>query len=513
MAYVVQVKVSYRSDKTGSRQKLPGILTQGGLLISHLRYLSTRSMSESWKEKSTFAVRKLIEYMNANDGHFESTEDLLRGCVQALMYGTIDAETLSDPSDLYWPPRMEEDYLGILAHLTSYTDWLADQPEYNTRRANPFRKANSAEERLNWCAYYHKQSHVFLNHLNDRQSAVENAQVVRSVKVKRQLNSLRRPTKRFPESEIDNLMVNGWVRKPKLQSAIKIKNGLANSETCVIEHDLGSPHQGSPMASSKKRTSHLINASEPILTEHDFIDYKGRAITLLLHYGGVRKSEVFQLYLQDFVLDPKRGELIVRIYHPSLGRSPDDRYRNRREYLLKEFGMVPRNDIPRSKAMHAGWKAPLLDEAGDNYFTVLFSPKCKAREFMAMFSLYLEKQRVDPPSGSNHPYAFTNSFGDPETIKNFRELHMSAVNRIGLKHDKMLGTTEHGHRHAYGYRLAKLPNITQLDIKNAMHHKNIESCLVYMQPTEDEVRANLEEMERKAGQNWWLNDLLEKNKS
>ncbi|MDD1507730.1 site-specific integrase [Pseudomonas sp. CNPSo 3701] len=503
MAYVVQVKTSYRSDRTGVRQKLPGTLTQDGLLISHLRYLSIRGRSESWKEKSAFAVRKLIEYMNANEGYFDSTEDLLRGCVRALMYGTIDADTLSDPSGLYWSPRSEEDYLGILAHLTSYTDWLAEQPEYNTRRANPFRKATHTEERLNWCAYFNKESHVFLSHLSDRAQAVENAKTVRSIKFSRQLNSLRRPTKRFPESEIDNLMVNGWVRKPKSSDPAKITHLCATYENVHIEDGADLREKTFQNATSVKSNAQLVNAGSQTFTEHDFIDYKGRAITLLLHYGGVRKSEVFQLYLQDFVMDWKRGELIVRIYHPSLGKSPDDRYKNRREYLLHEFGMVPRTEVPRSQAMHAGWKAPLLNESGDNYLTVQFCPIGKAKEFMATFYLYLEHQRVEPPKGGNHPYAFTNSSGNPETLKNFRELHRAAVNRIGLPHNKMLGTSEHGHRHAYGYRLGKLPGITRLEIKNAMHHRNIESSAVYLEPTEDDVREKMEECERKAGRKWW----------
>lgn len=494
---------------TGVRQKLPGILTQDGLLLSHLRYLAAQGKSESWKERSAFAARKLIEYLHANDGHFESTEDLLRGCARALMYGTIDAETLNDPSGLYWPPRSEEDYLGLLAHLTHYTDWLADRPEYKARRANPYRKATATEERLNWCAYFNKESHVFLNHLTDQQQAAEDAKYVRSVKISRRLNSTRRPTKRFPESEIDNLMVNGWVRKPQFPGAIKVKDGLAIGDSSFIEHAESGSKKGLQKSGTAKRTSQLLPVDAPALTEHDFIDYKGRAITLLLHYGGVRKSEVFQLYLQDLIPDFKRGELVVRIYHPALGKSPVKGYRNRREYLLKMFGLVPRTDIPRSKAMHAGWKAPLLDESGDNYFTVQFSPTHMAKEFMAMFYLYLDKQRVNPDPGSDHPYAFTNSSGAPETIKNFREQHMAAVNRIGLVHDKMLGTTEHGHRHSYGYRLAKLPGVTQQDIKNAMHHKNINSCLVYLEPTEDDVREKMEKAEQMAGKKWWIKDLIE----
>ena len=67
MAYVAKVKVRYRNDDTGREIQLPGVLTEGGVLISHLRYLASEpTKSASWKERSVFAVRILIQYLNAN---------------------------------------------------------------------------------------------------------------------------------------------------------------------------------------------------------------------------------------------------------------------------------------------------------------------------------------------------------------------------------------------------------------------------------------------------------------
>ena len=42
--------------------------------------------------------------------------------------------------------------------------------------------------------------------------------------------------------------------------------------------------------------------------------------------------------------------------------------------------------------------------------------------------------------------------GDMYSIQSFRESHAKAVEKIGLTVGKMYGTTEHGHRHAYGQR-------------------------------------------------------------
>ena len=44
--------------------------------------------------------------------------------------------------------------------------------------------------------------------------------------------------------------------------------------------------------------------------------------------------------------------------------------------------------------------------------------------------------------------------GDMYTMKSFRDSHSRAVRKIGLTVGKMLRTTEHGHRHAYGQRVS-----------------------------------------------------------
>lgn len=450
MAYATKVKVRYRNDDTGREIQLPGVLTQGGVLISHLRYLASEATkSASWKDRSVFAVRMLIHYLNANVGRFEDTSELLAAFAQAIELGTINTETLSDPSGLYWLPRKPEDFGTLLYHLTAYTDWLADRPDYHTKRANPFRKANSEEERMNWCAYYHKEAGVFLSHLSDPDEAARINELVRGIRTSKIPKSSGRVTKRFPEREIHDLLVNGWVRR----------------------------------------------SADPDAEKHAFIDYKGRALTLLMHYGGIRKSEAFQLYLSDIIVDRKRGDAIVRIYHPAFGKSPDERYKTRREYLARRYQLKPRTDYPRSEALHAGWKAPLLSDSTNGYFQVQFSPVAIAKEFLHTFEHYLKYQRVDAPVISEHPYAFTNSKGEPETLKNFSRQHKSAVNRIGLQHEKLLGTTEHGHRHAYGFRL-RAYGLSQIEIQKAMHHKHPDSCLVYLNQTDEELRASLEHAER-----------------
>ena len=222
-------------------------------------------------------------------------------------------------------------------------------------------------------------------------------------------------------------------------------------------------------------------------------DFGSMAITMLMNYGGLRKSEVFQLFVSDITLHPvNKNSALVRVYHPEFGASPEPNYKNRREYLNTETNYKPRTFYRSTQRLHAGWKSPLLTSK-KYFFEVIFSPVEKAEEFLAIWANYLKYQRVEPPSSSPHPFAFTNSKGEPETIKNFQRRHKNAVNRIGLEVKKEKGTTEHGHRHAYGYRLRK-HGLSQVEIQKAMHHKCPTSCLVYFQPTSEDIRQYLKDL-------------------
>lgn len=446
--YAIKIRTRYKNDRTNKELALPAIYTESGLLVSHLRYLAENAYkSGSWQDRSVFALMLLIRYINANQSAFEDATSLLQSFAQCLTLGTYNPSTLEDESQLYWSPRSYEDANTLLAHITSYTDWLAEQPEYPQQRINKFRKATSVEQRLNWCAYYHKHARVFLNHLSTPNQVAPSMRHSRQIRAHQRASIQVSTTKRFPSSEIRRLLDAGMIRP---------KGGV---------DELGNP----------------------------IPDYKNQAITLLMHYGGVRKSEVFHLYLSDIHIDRQRSEAIVRIYHPSEGSSPDPLYRNRREYLARAFSLKPRTDYARSERLHSGWKAPLLSDRG-KFFQVQFFPPEKASEFLLVWRDYLVHQRVEPLRFEEHPYAFTNRLGRPETLKNYQRMHADAVRRIGLEHSKHLGTTEHGHRHAYGYRLAK-HGFSQVEIQKAMRHKSPDSCSVYLEPTDEELRSDMQRIE------------------
>jgi len=438
MSFVHKVKINYHNSEIGKKLELPALFTESGLVISHLRYLAQNYFkSESWKERSVYSLKLLINFINTHKSRYKKATKLLREFTRCLVTGTIDYERLNDKSGLFWQGRTITDANNILHHITHYTDFLALQDGFETSRVNPFRKATSYEQRLNWCAYYNKQANVFLNHLSSKSDAYIANQKVR------QINSLLPPhvnqekAFQFPEKHLDRLIYYGFQIKDK-------------------------------------------------------IDYKSQAITMLLNYGGLRKSEVFHLFVSDIILHPTyKNEALVRVYHPEYGASPEPSCKNRNEYLQQYSPYKPRTQYRISERLYAGWKTPLLTSK-KNFFEVIFSPADKAQEFLITWANYLKYQRVEPPKSSFHPFAFTNSKGEPETIKNYQRLHKNAVERIGLVCTKEYGTTEHGHRHAYGYRLRK-QGLTQVEIQKAMHHKSPMSCLVYIQPTSEDIRHYLKE--------------------
>ena len=440
MPFVKKIYANYKNCSSNLTYSLPALLTEKGLIISHLRYLAWFNYkSDSWKERSCFALSLLLKYLDAVP-EIKKATDALKSFTETLVIGSIDPETFTDPLGLYWRPRSLRDANNLLFHITHYTDYLVLQEDYSAERVNPFRKATSYEERLNWCAYYHKQSNVFLNHLTNHSEQIEQHKRVRLVESFYENVFSTEYAVRFPEQHLERLLYLGFLKR-----------------------------DGTP-------------------------DYKSQAIAMLLNYGGLRKSEVFHIYVSDITLNPNYPkEALVRVYHPSLGEAPDVGFKNRREYLLATTSYKPRNTYLGSERLYAGWKNPLLTSKS-GYFEVVFNPPHKAEEFLLVWANYLKYQRVEPARGENHPFAFTNSKGMPETLKNFQRLHRRAVEKIGLIVKKEYGTTEHGHRHAYGFR-ARQAGLDQIAIQKAMHHKSPHSCLVYIKPTLEEVTEALKGIE------------------
>ncbi|ASI89632.1 gamma-mobile-trio recombinase GmtY [Vibrio mediterranei] len=449
------LKARITLDNTGIQVETPVIITSEGVLKSYLNYLlAFRYKSESWKSRSVFAVRLLLDYMNANTGVFEKPKDMFREFSNALFTGTVGNDG-SDPSGLRWKPRKESDANFLINLITHYTDYLSEVNEGDFYTLNPFRDASPFEQRLNWAAYYQKRDRAFLSHLWKRQDATFKNSKVRQVQARKKILSvgIYDSVKAFPDGRINDLLYQGFVYPRK--------------EQCKVIHE-------------------RLNLRDVL-------------ITFLMHYGGLRISEVCHIYVQDIVELQLNGKTIsaVKVYHPSLGLAPTDDRLTRREYLRKHFGLKPRNEYPASQRRFAGWKNPMLTNAKGKFFTVEFFPEKAREQFFLLWKMYLMYQRFPPKKGQEHPYAFTSREGTPYTIKSYFESRKRAVERIGLEYSKEACTTPHADRHSYGQNLAE-SGVSSIVIKTAMHHSSIQSQQVYTQPTEKEVRRQLKNAEQTA---------------
>lgn len=458
----VKVSVKVFRDDSSTSINLPSILIEYNgitqILTPLINYqIKMRDRSSAWHNKLVQVVGMLLDYMDAYSSTYSNAADFYDMFVEAVYSGTISVDG-TDSSELYWCPKRVETANMLIRTLNNFADWL--NKNLGVEHLNPWISANRYEERINWMAAVYKSRNSFLGHLNDVHSVSETARNVRYVKSRRKPYADNAGAKAFPESEILALLSEGY------------------------------------RYNWKSYTPDII----------DRYNWRDIAITILMHYGGVRNSEVFHLWVQDVFLDPDDCDsVIVRIYHPSEGMAPKDfkdprtgKYiTDRRTYLLLKYGLLPRNEYASNDPKYAGWKDPRLDNDKEKYMQVYWFPKEMGKVFKKVWTLYLLK-RNRVTIADTHPFAFVSHFhgnkGDMLNIKSQRESHNKAVEKIGIKVDKYLGTSPHGHRHSYGQRLSIAlgdSDASKKTIQVAMHHKSINSQDVYTEPTIEHVTAVL----------------------
>lgn len=436
----VTVRTRVYTDTTGVYTELPAVLTPAGVLEPLLDYFLARSHDRSlpWMGKAARSVRMFLEYLQANPDEHD-TYRLFQNFAQRLYTGTFDRVTGLDSCGLCWAPRSPKDASQIITHLTDFFDWLGEmRPE--AAKVNP-RYAGGAFDRQTYeAAYQYRRSKAFLGHTwAANASPSETGHRIRGRRLPK-VEKSEPPA--FPEERFEELLVKGFCPAGRY-------------------------------------------------------DYRGMLITLLLHGAGFRESEPFHLYIPDVFPDPANPhQATVFIHHPSHGAAPanwrDERGRprkgNRAEYLAYQYGLVPRNDLMDRR--QAGWKGGTHD--GPYYKKAYWFLPEYGEWFLHLWHLYLEQvARIE----RDHPFAFINLKREPiggmYSLTQFNKAHAAACDRIGLKVSKALGTTPHGHRHAYGRRLRNA-GVGKEFIRRFMHHTSLESQEVYTQANTREALVALE---------------------
>ncbi|WP_425219002.1 gamma-mobile-trio recombinase GmtY [Ralstonia solanacearum] len=431
----VTVRSKVFTDSTGVHTEIPALLTPAGVLEPLLDYCLSRSHDRSlaWMGKVTRSMRMFLEYLQANPAE-RDTYQLFQNFAQRLYTGTFDRNTGLDPSGLCWAPLSPQDAERIITNLSDFFDWLGEmRPE--AAKVNPRYEGGAFDRKTDEIAYQYRRSKAFLGHIWAANASP--ADTGHRVRGRRSPKVERGEPPAFPEERFEELLVKGFCAAGRY-------------------------------------------------------DYRGMLITLLLHGAGFRESEPFHLFISDVFPDPANPrQARVHIHHPSYGAAPTDwrdekgrpRTGNRAEYLAHQFGLAPRTEL--MSRQQAGWKGGMHDAA---YYkqAYWFIPEY-GEWFLQLWHCYLEQvARVD----RSHPFAFINlgraPVGAMYKLAQYNKAHAAACERIGLTVSKALGTTPHGHRHAYGRRLRNA-GVDKEFIRRFMHHASLESQEAYTQPNTREA--------------------------
>ncbi|WP_339753426.1 gamma-mobile-trio recombinase GmtY [uncultured Marinobacter sp.] len=434
--FATKVTAKIAQDRSGVTTDIPVILTDEGVLASVTDYvlsLQLNGISLSTISKHIQSIILLIEFMDANSDIFDNPEEMFSVFVRRLYSGTVGEDGL-DPSGLYWIPATIGTVSRHISNLTHFTDWISEKGL--AKPLNTLHAATRHEERILHAAWFRKNRSNFLGHIEDKSfnSTVKRA---RSIKGRTPLSKTDDDALAFPTSTFEDFYLNG-----------------------------------------------LGGATDPRVALRD------KLILLLMHGAGFRRSEALLLWVTDvFEARSDPDFAIVRIYNEVEGAAPEswktrNGIRTRKAYLQEMYARAPRQETQSTQ--HLGWKSKVADDK-DGYLEAHFFPQDFAKVFMSLWREYLVyRASVE----CHHPYAFisfdSRYLGNPYTYNAFNQNYSAGLRRIGLEPNKAEGLDPHGHRHNYGRRLTDA-KVDPLIRKKCLHHKSINSQLVYTLPSSTEV--------------------------
>ncbi len=440
MVSTVRVKAAIVEDDTGIKSEIPVLISEYGVLEPLMDYLLQKQQegrSQTWVDRVVRATQKLIDYMEANIRGFSNPRILFQTFAKRLYSGTIGDDGY-DPSGLYWIPTSTNTTNQLIAALTGFTDWLAEHQ--GVEHMNPLVEADSFTQRLNYAAWFRKNQNDFLGHIEDK-NVNKTVRKARNIKGRRELIRKDDDAVAFPEKDFEKFYLNG------IGGALDARSAL-----------------------------------------------RDKLIVLLMHGGGLRKSEALSLWVSDVLEEPDNpNTALVRIYHPEDGVAPNGwRGRsgktNRAAYLMENYALTSRKELLGTQRL--GWKTRVVDH-DDNYIQVHWFSSEFGVLFMALWQDYL---RYLVSIDRHHPYAFvafkTGYLGNPYTLNAFHDNYQKGLKRIGIAPNKANGYGPHGHRHAYGRRLTKA-SVDPVIRKKCLHHASLESQTVYTAPSLKQISDSL----------------------
>lgn len=225
-----------------------------------------------------------------------------------------------------------------------------------------------------------------------------------------------------------------------------------------------------------------------------------KLLTILMLFGGMRNSEPFHLWFNDFNIYPSSGILEILLHHPSYSACniPPYRKKTRFNYLF-ERGMLPRNNNANTHSLYAGWKNLALDS---NFTTPIRLVHSDAEAlFVKLYGIYMQQRQVamlayKAKHGNEHPFFFvkmgnTDDIGAPLSMNAYIKYLKAACVRLhkagydatyGAEH----GFTPHAMRHWFASVLEEVDTPKKV-IQELMNHRSILSQEIYKSAAKESI--------------------------
>lgn len=230
---------------------------------------------------------------------------------------------------------------------------------------------------------------------------------------------------------------------------------------------------------------------QPLLKETN--NPRDRLLFSTLACGGRRISEVLNAFTHDVFTDKELLRFVLA--HPAqslmewTSLSGATVRGTRKEYLKKQFGLLPRTDHGAERSA-LGWKGIKFDDEAalksETYFI-----RNADKELVPLHRKYLHEVRQRVPRRP-HPYYWVNEDGEPLTMKAAAKQFNLARKRVERKFGVSLkGYGLHSLRHYYGFYCVDVLKADLLMVQKWMGHAQISSTAVYAHISPETARDEL----------------------
>ncbi|MGL6315691.1 site-specific integrase [Vibrio sp. WXL103] len=377
--------------------------------------------------------------------------------MSSLEHGTFNTDN-SDPTGLYWAPTGIKRAKTLRSCLSNFIDWLIEE-EKDAKGISTFIPPVKQSEKLTLSLL--KTANRIINNSFMAHTKSQNEIASQLLKTRKTFGyefeddpstyfNAQSEAKSFPIELIAPLLEHGFIKDPL--------------------------------------------ATNPFERE----DITAKMITILLIFGGMRKSEPLHLWFNDVTPTPEFGCQIT-LYHPSAAKTNliGEKDKTRKQYL-KERGMLPRNSLANPKTLKAGWKKLAVDK--NSYHADMFwLHKSAEALFSSLYTLYLNYRSklleiYKKNHNHDHPFLFVSTGidhrtgesyeGSPYSIAQYNKSYSKALDRLethiglAIPRGREAALNPHSVRHFYAQALEDM-GIDSKIIQRCLRQRTINAQQAY----------------------------------